>query len=128
MLWSFHIETRRDKCLLSQSNRTKLFASKRYNHIALIARRAEQLKIEEKAAIEAVGSRVKVKTFAFDVTDTDALKKTLDVVDAELGKPECVFYNAARVVPSQLLSHDVQEIEYDLKVREWPYEGNPLTM
>lgn len=65
---------------------------------------------------ENVGSNVKVKTFAIDVTDTDALNKALDVADAELGKPEFVFYNAARVIPSQLLSHDVKEIEYDLKV------------
>ncbi|CAN8103843.1 unnamed protein product [Discula destructiva] len=95
---------------------TTLLASKRYNHIALIARRAEQLEIEKKAVEDTVGSHIKVKAYALDVVDTDALAKALDNVDEELGKPECIFYNAARVIPSQLLSHDVKEVEYDLKI------------
>lgn len=95
---------------------TSLFASKRYSNVALIARRAEQLEIETKALEEAVGTQVRIKTYTVDVIDTDALAKALDDSDATLGKPECVFYNAARVLPSQLLSHDVKEIEYDFKV------------
>lgn len=93
---------------------TKLFASKRYDHVVLIARRADQLEAEKLAVEE--GTDAKVKTFAIDVTDTDALNKALDAADAAFGKPEFVYYNAARVVPSQLLSHDVKEIEYDMKV------------
>lgn len=61
-------------------------------------------------------SGVKVKTSALDVTATAALNKALDAADADFGKPEFVYYNAARVMPSQLLSHDVREIEYDSKV------------
>lgn len=95
---------------------TSLFASKRYNNIALIARRPEQLAAEKTALEEAVGSQVNIKTYAVDVVDTDALTKALDDADVALGKPECLFYNAARVLPSQLLSHDVKEIDYDFKV------------
>lgn len=95
---------------------TSLFASKRYHNVALIARRAEQLEVERKALQEAVGTHVNIKTYVADVVDTDALTKALDDSDATLGKPECVFYNAARVLPSQLLSHDVKEIDYDFKV------------
>lgn len=93
-----------------------LFASKRYGKVTLIARNAEQLKTEKAALEEALGDKVKVKTFALDVTDSAALLKAVDDSEAEFGKPECVFYNAARVLPSQLLSHDVKDMEYDFKV------------
>ncbi|KAK6072651.1 short-chain dehydrogenase reductase sdr [Seiridium cupressi] len=92
------------------------FASKRYHNVALFARRSDQLSVEKQALEEAVGHELDVKTYALDVTDKDALLKALDDVDATLGKPECVFYNAARVLPSQLLTHDVEEIEYDFKI------------
>lgn len=95
---------------------TSLFTSKRYHNVALIARRAEQLEVERKALQETIGTHVNIKTYVIDVVDTDALTKALDDSDATLGKPECVFYNAARVLPSQLLSHDVKEIDYDFKV------------
>lgn len=96
---------------------TTLFATKRYSHVALIARRAEQLSVEQKALEEAVGSDVKVKTYAVDVVDSEALLKVLEEAEAALGKPEVVFYNAARVLPSALLSHDVKDMEYDFRVR-----------
>ena len=95
---------------------TTLFATKRYNNVALIARRADQLGLEQKAVEEAVGSGVRVKTYAVDVVDSSALLEALDDVEAQLGKPECIFYNAARVLPSELLTHDVKDVEYDFKV------------
>lgn len=95
---------------------TTLFAKKRYNNVALIARRAEQLKLEQKAVEEAVNSGVNVKTYAVDVVDTDAFLKALDDIETQLGKPECIFYNAARVLPSALLTHDIKDVEYDFKV------------
>lgn len=95
---------------------TTLFAKKRYNHVALIARRPEQLNLDQKAIEEAVGDGVTVKTYAVDVVDSEELLKALDEIDAQLGKPECIFYNAARVLPSRLLTHDVKDIEYDFKV------------
>lgn len=94
---------------------TTLFATKRYGNVALIARRAEQLKLEQKTIEEAVAG-VNVKTYAVDVVDSEALLKVLDDIDAQLGKPECIFYNAARVRPSELLTHDVRDIDYDFKV------------
>lgn len=101
---------------------TTLFATKRYNNVALIARRVEQLKLEQKAVEEAVAG-VKVKTYAVDVVDSEALLKALDDIEAQLGKPECIFYNAARVRPSELLTHDVKDIEYDFKVSLVPVSG-----
>ncbi|KXX82454.1 hypothetical protein MMYC01_201656 [Madurella mycetomatis] len=95
---------------------TTLFASKRYSNVILVARRAKQLNEEETAVKRAVGPRVNVKTLAVDITQTDALFKALDEADAAVGKPECVFFNAARVLPSALLDHDVKEVEYDFKI------------
>ncbi|KAH6646953.1 hypothetical protein BKA67DRAFT_524548 [Truncatella angustata] len=94
---------------------TSLFASKRYANVALFARRATSLATEKKALEDAVGG-VKVGTYAVDVADGAALSRALDEAEAALGKPECVFYNAARVQPSELLSHDVGEIEVDFKI------------
>ncbi|KAK4249187.1 hypothetical protein C7999DRAFT_39740 [Corynascus novoguineensis] len=92
-----------------------IFASKRYTNIVLLARRLESLK-QEQAAIETVTSGVNVKTYAVDVTDSVAVGEALDDADAALGKPECIFYNAARVLPSSFFDHDVQDIEYDFKI------------
>lgn len=93
-----------------------LFAKKRYNKVALVARRAEQLEIEKKELQKAAGDQINVKTFAVDIVNRDAFLKVLDDAEAELGKPECIYFNAARVQPSQLLSHELKDIEYDLKV------------
>ncbi|KAJ4288829.1 hypothetical protein N0V88_007156 [Collariella sp. IMI 366227] len=93
-----------------------LFASKRYTNVALIARRADSLQAEQAAIEQATGSHITVKTYPVDITDSTALLKALDDADAALGKPECVFFNAARVLPSAFFEHDVKEIEYDLKI------------
>ncbi|KAK4166958.1 hypothetical protein QBC43DRAFT_11679 [Cladorrhinum sp. PSN259] len=93
-----------------------LFASKRYNNVVLVARRAEQLEVEKKAIEEAVGSQAKVKTYALDITKIDDLTKALEDADAAFGMPEVVFYNAARVLPSAFFTHPVEEIEYDFKI------------
>jgi len=95
---------------------TTLFAKNGYSNVALIARRAEQLSVEQKAIEESTGPHTKVKTYAVDVVDSEALIKALDDAEAALGKPEVVFYNAARVLPSALLTHEVKDIEYDFKV------------
>ncbi|KAH6845775.1 hypothetical protein B0I37DRAFT_191952 [Chaetomium sp. MPI-CAGE-AT-0009] len=94
---------------------TALFSSKRYTNVVLLARRAESL-AQEKAAVEASTPGVNVKVYAVDVTDPVAVGKALDDADAAFGKPECVFYNAARVLPSAFFEHDVKEIEYDFKI------------
>lgn len=102
---------------------TKLFASQRYNKVALIARRSEQLAVE-KAVLEESTPNVRVKTYALDITDGDALLKALSDSEAEFGKPETVVYNAARVLPSQLLSHQIEDMEYDFKVRSSISDGS----
>lgn len=97
-----------------------LFASKGYSNVVLIARRNESLGQEKAALEQAVGAQVKINTYAVDITDSAALTKALDSADAAFGKPECVFFNAARVLPSAFFEHDVKDIEYDFKVRWAP--------
>lgn len=95
---------------------TTLFVSKRYSNVVLIARSVESLAGVKTAVEQTVGSQVTVKTYAVDVTDSAALLEALDDADAVLGKPECVFFNAVRVIFSVFFEHEVNEIEYDLKV------------
>ncbi|KAK4174628.1 hypothetical protein QBC36DRAFT_242885 [Triangularia setosa] len=93
-----------------------LFASKRYTNVVLIARRAEQLEEEKKVVLKSVSNQVNVRTYVADVTHTHSLLQALDDADANFGKPEVVFYNAARVLPSALLTHPVEDVEYDFKI------------
>jgi NAD(P)-dependent dehydrogenase (short-subunit alcohol dehydrogenase family) len=99
---------------------TTLFTTKRYSNAVLIARRADSLAAEKAAVEQAVGPHINVKTYSVDITDSAALTAALDDADAAFGKPESVFFNAARVLPSAFFEHDVTEIEYDLKVRVCP--------
>ncbi|ETS86218.1 hypothetical protein PFICI_00046 [Pestalotiopsis fici W106-1] len=95
---------------------TTLFASNGYTNVALFARSGNGLAGEQKAVEESIGSNGKVKTYQVDAADTEALAKALAEADADFGKPDCIFYNAARVRPSELLTHDLKEIEYDFKI------------
>lgn len=88
------------------------FSEQRYKRVALFARREDQLQTEAAA----LGADIQVKTFAVDVTDYQALRSAFDQAEAQLGKPECICYNAARVQFSDISSLDVEEIDYELKV------------
>ena len=94
------------------------FAAKRYNHVALIARNlgGDHLEEDRKAVQAASHPDVLIKTYVCDVADTEALLKTLDAVEAELGTIECIYFNPARIFPQPILEHDVEEINYDWKV------------
>ncbi|KAH7020757.1 uncharacterized protein B0I36DRAFT_25348 [Microdochium trichocladiopsis] len=97
----------------------QLFSAKRYANVALFARNQEQLKNDSEAVMSSSNNnnkKVQVRTYPVDVTDSASLSKALDLAEQDLGKPDCVFYNAARVLPSKLLEHDVGEIEYDFKI------------
>jgi NAD(P)-dependent dehydrogenase (short-subunit alcohol dehydrogenase family) len=95
-----------------------LFAAKRYNHVALIARNlsGDHLEEDRKAVQAASSPDVLVKTYVCDVADTTALVKTLNAVEADLGQVECIYFNPARIFPQPLLEHDLEEINYDWKV------------
>ena len=96
------------------------FATNGFKNIALVARNAAQLEKDHVFVVEsaaAAGHRVTVKTYAVDITESAKLRAVLDKVGADLGTPEFVFFNAARVKPSTLLETDEDEMIYDFKVR-----------
>jgi NAD(P)-dependent dehydrogenase (short-subunit alcohol dehydrogenase family) len=95
------------------------FVSHQFDKVALIARSADRLQQDKKTiedAAQAAKRTVDVRSWALDITDTPALQKTLKEIGA-FGQLECMFFNAARVVPSKFFEHPTSEIEYDFKVR-----------
>ncbi|KAF4339347.1 short-chain alcohol dehydrogenase [Fusarium beomiforme] len=95
---------------------TALFAAKRYEHVALIAQREESLEVERAAILEATGHGVDVRTYALDITQTEALLSTITQIEKMMGSIECVIYNAARVHKSSFFEYRVEDIEYDFKI------------
>ncbi|KAK6375791.1 hypothetical protein LTS17_007613 [Exophiala oligosperma] len=77
-----------------------LFASKGFD-VALLARNATRLQ-QETAQVRKAGPDVNVKAYSVDISDHAALSKTLNEVVVDLGPPEVVFFNAARVAPTKI--------------------------
>ncbi|KIW29266.1 uncharacterized protein PV07_05091 [Cladophialophora immunda] len=77
-----------------------LFASMGFD-VALLSRNVERLG-QEAARVQAANPRVKVKAYPVDVGDHNALALALGKVGTELGPPEVVYFNAARVAPSRI--------------------------
>ncbi|KZZ98695.1 short-chain alcohol dehydrogenase [Moelleriella libera RCEF 2490] len=95
------------------------FALSGFDRIALLARSPLQLdedKDSVTAAAAAENAKVHVGTYAIDITNSVQLLDVLDQVACELGPPDAVFFNAARVKSSTLLEADDEEILYDFKV------------
>ncbi len=93
------------------------YARKRFNKIALVARNPTQL-AEDKAAVEAavVDGKVDVQTFAVDITDTAKFRAELENIGRVVGTPECVYFNAARIIPTPFFQATEEDILYDFKV------------
>ncbi|KIV87125.1 hypothetical protein PV11_02693 [Exophiala sideris] len=69
--------------------------------VALLARNAERLQ-EDVKTVQQSASNVKVHPYTVDISDHVALSETLKKVEADLGAPEIVFFNAARVGSSKI--------------------------
>lgn len=93
------------------------FAKQRFSKIALVARNPDQLEKDRASLEAAVGAaNVTIKTYSVDIANLPELTKTLDKIGDELGSPEVIFFNAARVKLSKLLEVDEDEMIYDFKV------------
>lgn len=95
----------------------KLFAQKHFSKIALVSRNTERLqsdKEEVAAAAKDAGKTAQVAVYTTDLNDFDALRKTLNEIE-KLGIG-AVFYNAARIRPSDILTMSVEELEEDFRV------------
>jgi NAD(P)-dependent dehydrogenase (short-subunit alcohol dehydrogenase family) len=99
------------------------FASKNFNRIALLARNRERLKEDAVSVLDTVqrskgmNNGVTVKTYAVDASDVNRLGIVLMRVVADLGKPEVVVYNAARVGGGKFFDADEEAVDYDFRVR-----------
>lgn len=92
------------------------FAAQGFN-IALVSRNAQRLQDDAAKVSKAATQGVKVKTFSCSTGDHVALKKTLEQIHSELGDPEVVFVNAARVGFSEFGKFTPDELVDDFKVR-----------
>jgi len=93
------------------------FASQTFGRVALISRNAERLK-KDAEMVKANSGRtgLQVKTYAVDVGDVLALEKTLKEVSHDLGPPEVVVYNAARLRQSKFGDVPAKELTEDFQV------------
>jgi short-subunit dehydrogenase len=92
-----------------------LFASQRFNRIALLARNAARLLDDAERVRTAGGRAVEVRTWSVDIAQLDDLSQVLDEV-AAWGPVETVFFNAARVVGNSFFDTPVQEMRYDFEI------------
>lgn len=103
----------------------KQLALKHFNKVALISRNAQRLSEEKTAVLDATkqtGKELTVEAFPTDICDLNALRKTFEQIEA-MGPVGCVFFNAARIQPSELLKTSVEEIEEDFKVSETVHQS-----
>jgi NAD(P)-dependent dehydrogenase (short-subunit alcohol dehydrogenase family) len=94
------------------------FAVRGFTHVALVSRSVARLKEDKGKVLDAIQERgysCQVKTWVCDLTDSDALSKTLHEVEG-YGKLECVLFNAARVDGKPPLQEDIKTYENDFRV------------
>ncbi|KAF1850978.1 NAD(P)-binding protein [Cucurbitaria berberidis CBS 394.84] len=93
------------------------FASKGIDHIILLSRNTQRLQNEDAPFVAQGSSSVKVDTLRIDLSDLDSIPGILKELDGRTqGEDvEVVFFNAARIKPSEPLGVDVKEIEEDFK-------------
>jgi NAD(P)-dependent dehydrogenase (short-subunit alcohol dehydrogenase family) len=91
-----------------------LFASKGFD-VALLSRNAQRLQ-QDVIKVEKAGSNTTVQAYPVDISDHVALPTTLNKVEADLGPPEVVFFNAARVQPSKIGETTPEYLLEDFKV------------
>jgi NAD(P)-dependent dehydrogenase (short-subunit alcohol dehydrogenase family) len=96
------------------------FAAKGFNRVALLSRNAERLSVDAESVHSAVkdagASETTVKTYPVDVADSPSLLKVLQTVEAELGVPEVVVYNASLLSGSKFFAVGEEDVEAGLKV------------
>lgn len=97
------------------------FASQGFNTVALLSRNAQRLS-DDVASVKKASSSVRVETYAVDLANTEALQSTLKKVESELGKPEVVLFNAARVAPSKIGEEAPENVVQDFKVSTTQYQ------
>ncbi|KAM3424603.1 hypothetical protein BST61_g6593 [Cercospora zeina] len=96
----------------------KLFAKKHFSKIVLLARNSERLE-KEKREVEDVaketGKEIDVTTISVDLANFNQLREAFALIE-KLGQVSTVFFNAARINPSEPLTAPVEELIEDLHI------------
>ncbi|KAH6606922.1 hypothetical protein Trco_006075 [Trichoderma cornu-damae] len=98
------------------TNTAAVFASRKFNKVALIARNPIQLEKDAATVASAGNGNVTVKTYSTDILDSAKFVATLNQIDQDLGNPEVVLFNAALVMESRHLEVTDEELLRDFKV------------
>jgi NAD(P)-dependent dehydrogenase (short-subunit alcohol dehydrogenase family) len=96
------------------------FAAETFNRVALLSRDASRLDQDAASVREASHAKgrknVDIRTYPVDLADTKALEHVLKVVVKDLGPPEVVVYNAARVGGGKYFDADEESVIQDFRV------------
>lgn len=108
--------------LTSPKNVALAFAKKGIEHIILLARSTDRLQNDDAPFVSKGSSSVKVDTLRIDLADLDSIPSVLKQLDSltQGEDVEIVFFNAARIKPSEVLGVSVDEIQEDFKVSFFP--------
>ncbi|PQE15361.1 hypothetical protein CJF31_00008906 [Rutstroemia sp. NJR-2017a BVV2] len=93
----------------------RLFASHSFTSIALFARSSSTLSAS-RDFIAAAAPSVKIHLYEADVTDTPGLTSALQKAVTEVGAPEVVLYNAARINYGMFGDYKEEDIVEDFKI------------
>ncbi|KAL7920120.1 NAD(P)-binding protein [Trichoderma austrokoningii] len=98
------------------SHTASIFASKRFNKVALVARSTVQLEKDAVSVSSAAPGQVQVKTYSTDIVDSRKLAATLAQIKTDLGTPEFILFNAAIIAMSPLLEFNDEGIVRDFQI------------
>ncbi|RFU75742.1 hypothetical protein TARUN_6501 [Trichoderma arundinaceum] len=98
------------------TNTAAIFAAKKFNKVALIARNPVQLEKDAATVSDAANGNVIVKTYSTDILDPEKFNATLKQINQDLGTPEVVLFNAALVMESRHMEVSDEELLRDFKI------------
>ncbi len=97
------------------SHVARIFATHGFHHVALFSRSTDNLSRDASFVTSAAPS-ASVHTYPADVTDHVALTTALETAVAEVGVPEVVVYNAARINYGMFGQYSTDDILVDFKI------------
>lgn len=92
-----------------------LFAKNGFTKIALLARNGSRLP-SDAATVSKAAPSATVKTYQADTSDVEGLRAALAHAERDLGPPEVVHFNAARIAPSTIGEESVDSLTSDYKI------------
>lgn len=97
------------------SHIARLFATHGFNHVAFFSRSPSNLS-RDASFVTAAAPSASVHTYPADVTDHTALTTALETAVAQVGIPEVLVYNAARINYGSFGQYATDDILVDFKI------------